>query len=151
VDIELNDYVCLFSYYAFIGKTLIGCVWAKAFIKTFPGIKVYIIAPVSLKSEWKKTALNTTNLKCKDEIFKKRSSTKKKKAQKKSSKEGGEGRVASSNCNGDDNGVIHDNAADADVQPEGYDIEIFSWAKVPPAIPKSVNEYIVIADEGTQT
>ena len=28
-----------------------------------------------------------------------------------------------------------------------YDIEIFSWAKVPPAIPKTVKHFVVICDE----
>jgi len=35
-----------------LGKTLIGCVWAKAFKNTFSGLKVFIICPVSLKKEW---------------------------------------------------------------------------------------------------
>eukprot|EP00985_Skeletonema_marinoi_P016865 scaffold9139_cov73-Skeletonema_marinoi.AAC.1 len=28
-----------------LGKTIIGCVWAKAFLRTFVGIKVFVIAP----------------------------------------------------------------------------------------------------------
>ena len=45
-----------------LGKTLIGCVWAKAFCKTFIDITVFVICPVSLKKEWKRTAEAATGL-----------------------------------------------------------------------------------------
>lgn len=45
-----------------LGKTLIACVWAKAFKLSFACLKVYIIAPVSLREEWKKTAFETTGM-----------------------------------------------------------------------------------------
>lgn len=103
----------------FTGKTLIGCVWAKSFIKTFPNLQVYIIAPVSLKAEWKKTATNATGLKCKEENPK----TKKTKS------------------NQDDSTKVNvDNN-------KYFDIEIYSWQKVPPMAPKSYSNYIVICDE----
>lgn len=50
-----------------LGKTLIGCVWAKAFKKTFPDLKVHIISPVSLKKEWHRTATDIVGLKCENE------------------------------------------------------------------------------------
>ena len=50
-----------------LGKTLIGCVWAKAFKKTFDRLKVFVICPVSLTDEWKRTAQNATGLKVEDE------------------------------------------------------------------------------------
>lgn len=49
-----------------LGKTLIGCVWAKAFERTFGGnhnssrnnntFKTIVVAPVSLIDDWKETA-----------------------------------------------------------------------------------------------
>ena len=50
-----------------LGKTLIGCVWAKAFKKTFDRLKVFVICPVSLTDEWKRTAQNATGLQVEDE------------------------------------------------------------------------------------
>lgn len=50
-----------------LGKTLIGCVWAKAFKKTFDCLKILVICPVSLKAEWKRTAENTSGLRVEDE------------------------------------------------------------------------------------
>jgi SNF2 family DNA or RNA helicase len=50
-----------------LGKTLIGCVWAKSFKSTFDNLKVFVICPVSLKAEWKRTAENTTGLSVEDE------------------------------------------------------------------------------------
>lgn len=45
-----------------LGKTLIGCVWSKAFCRTFKGIKVLIICPVSLHQEWRRTARDAVGL-----------------------------------------------------------------------------------------
>ena len=45
-----------------LGKTVIACVWARAFKKTFPSLKILLIAPVSLHKEWKKTAYTATGL-----------------------------------------------------------------------------------------
>lgn len=59
-----------------LGKTLIGAVWSKAFKDTFGHnkLKVFVICPVSLKEEWKRTAENV-GLKVHD-INKKRQSNK---------------------------------------------------------------------------
>ena len=46
-----------------MGKTLIGCVWGKAFHQTFDRLKIFVICPVSLKEEWKRTAEKATGLK----------------------------------------------------------------------------------------
>jgi len=59
-----------------LGKTLIGCVWAKAFIQTFPDIKVFIITPVSLKEAWKRTANDVTGLVCEEEVTTKKKTKK---------------------------------------------------------------------------
>ncbi|GAX13870.1 hypothetical protein FisN_5Lh235 [Fistulifera solaris] len=45
-----------------LGKTLIGCVWAKSFVRTMEGLKVVFICPVSLKKEWKRTGEEATGL-----------------------------------------------------------------------------------------
>ena len=45
-----------------MGKTLIGCVWGKAFRDTFADLKIFVICPVSLKEEWKRTANKATGL-----------------------------------------------------------------------------------------
>ena len=45
-----------------MGKTLIGCVWGKAFRDTFAALKIFVICPVSLREEWKRTANRATGL-----------------------------------------------------------------------------------------
>ena len=57
----------LLSFDMGLGKTLIACVWAKAFKNTFKNLKVYVIAPASLKKEWRRTAIEATGLKCEEE------------------------------------------------------------------------------------
>lgn len=43
------------------GKTIIGCVWAKAFQRTFD-CRIVILCPVSLKENWERTAVDATGL-----------------------------------------------------------------------------------------
>ena len=47
-----------------LGKTLIGCVWARAFQATYGGetLKVICICPVSLMRQWKRTAEEATGI-----------------------------------------------------------------------------------------
>jgi SNF2 family DNA or RNA helicase len=45
-----------------LGKTLIGCVWARAMQATYDSLQVICICPVSLMKEWKRTAENATGL-----------------------------------------------------------------------------------------
>lgn len=56
----------ILAYDMGLGKTLIGCVYAKAFKDTFPNLKVHVIAPTSLKKEWMRTA-GIVGLKCEEE------------------------------------------------------------------------------------
>mmetsp|Transcript_44442 Transcript_44442/g.53762 ORF Transcript_44442/g.53762 Transcript_44442/m.53762 type:complete len:1042 (-) Transcript_44442:49-3174(-) len=49
-----------------LGKTVIACVWAKAFKETFPKLKVFLVCPVSLREDWERTALEATGLECVD-------------------------------------------------------------------------------------
>ena len=45
-----------------LGKTIIGCCWARAFVRTIPNVRVIIICPVSLKEEWQRTAHDIVGL-----------------------------------------------------------------------------------------
>jgi len=107
-----------------LGKTLIGCVWAKAFKKTFDGLKIYIIAPVTLKQNWQDTALTATGLRTYEE-----QKPKKKKRKLKSI----------------------DECAQVEESPEEedcfLDISISSWAKIPQHVPPRVKNFVVICDE----
>jgi len=47
-----------------LGKTLVGCVWAKAFKETYSALKIFCIAPVSLKKEWERTASDVVGISC---------------------------------------------------------------------------------------
>ena len=50
-----------------LGKTLVGCVWGKAFKNTYSDLKIYCICPVSLKKEWVRTASEIVGLDCDDD------------------------------------------------------------------------------------
>jgi hypothetical protein len=50
-----------------LGKTLIGCVWSKAFKETYDSLKIFVVCPVSLKTEWQRTAENATGLQVEDD------------------------------------------------------------------------------------
>lgn len=56
-----------------LGKTLIGCVWSRAFLKTFGSLRIVVLCPVSLKKEWQRTAEEATGLKVQDDDAKTRS------------------------------------------------------------------------------
>lgn len=45
-----------------LGKTLIGCVWARAFKASYENLKIYAICPATLVAEWRRTAENATGL-----------------------------------------------------------------------------------------
>ena len=52
---------CILALDMGLGKTLIGCVWAKAFVKTLE-VHVVVLCPVSLQEEWKRTMEKTVGL-----------------------------------------------------------------------------------------
>jgi SNF2 family DNA or RNA helicase len=56
---------CILALDMGLGKTLIGCVWAKAFIKTMQ-LHVVVICPVSLQEEWKRSMEQATGLTVQD-------------------------------------------------------------------------------------
>lgn len=52
-----------------LGKTLIGCVWARAFQETYgESLKVICVCPVSLTKEWKRTAEEATGIVVEDVV-----------------------------------------------------------------------------------
>eukprot|EP00977_Amphora_coffeiformis_P001275 scaffold261_cov170-Amphora_coffeaeformis.AAC.23 len=52
---------CILALDMGLGKTLIGCVWAKAFVKTLE-VRVVVLCPVSLQEEWKRNMEQTVGL-----------------------------------------------------------------------------------------
>lgn len=54
-----------------LGKTLIGCVWARSFQRTYgTELKVICVCPVSLTKEWKRTAKEATGIEVEDSTSK---------------------------------------------------------------------------------
>lgn len=53
---------CILALDCGLGKTIIGCVWAKSMQRTYGDLKVYVICPVSMTQEWKRTAQDATGL-----------------------------------------------------------------------------------------
>ena len=108
-----------------LGKTLIGAVWSKAFTETFGRgkLKVYIICPVSLKEEWRRTAVDKVGLMVQDEKSKQKNkkSTKNKEI------------VTRDKNNGDD---------ELDLK-----VSICSWAKVPTQVESHIEHFVVCCDE----
>ena len=110
-----------------LGKTLIGCVWARAFHKTFENCKIIVICPVSLKKEWTRTATETTGLPVEvDEVRPKQSKFKK---------------------DEDTKAVRDDSTETNNSQNQGPKMEIYSWAKVPTTVDESIKNYVVVCDE----
>lgn len=58
-----------------LGKTLIGCVWARAFCKTFSehNLKVIVLCPVSLRMDWQRTMEDAVGMTVVDDDTKKKS------------------------------------------------------------------------------
>ena len=52
---------CILALDMGLGKTLIGCVWAKAFVRTM-NVHVVVVCPVSLQEEWKRNMEETVGL-----------------------------------------------------------------------------------------
>ena len=45
-----------------LGKTLIGCVWSRAFQQTFPNLQIFVVCPTTLRADWKRTAEEATGI-----------------------------------------------------------------------------------------
>ena len=115
-----------------LGKTLIGCVWARAFQKTFGNCKIIVICPVSLKKEWTRTATDATDLRVEAD---EKAKPKKKKTTK--TKKGTKAKKAEED----------DESIETDENNGVPKVEIYSWAKVPTSIDNSVDNYVVVCDE----
>lgn len=111
-----------------LGKTLIGCVFAKAMLRTeaLQCTKAIVICPVSMQEEWKRTAKNATGLVSCGSTGPKKERKKKKKTKKKAPEE--------TNADNDE----------SDLEEGPPQVWVHSWGKVPEA-PKE--NFIVIADE----
>jgi len=115
----------ILAYDMGLGKTLIGCIWGKAFVRTFEHCVIYVMCPVSLKGEWSRTAYEATGLICENEGTKKV----KEKKDKTKKTDGDDGKQSKH--------VIRNT-------PE---LQIFSWAKIPSDVPRDVSQFVVIGDE----
>ena len=126
-----------------LGKTIIGCVWAKAFLRTFEGIKIFVIAPVSLHEDWRRTATNASGLKVDSgqKTTKKVAVAKKKDSNSEEYYATGKKRKSKKKKEDDDEDSPHD-----DSEP---DIYIYSWSTVSASkeVVKKCSEYVVICDE----
>ena len=115
-----------------LGKTLIGAVWSKAFKDTFgqDKLKVFVICPVTLKQEWKRTAEGIVGLDV-DEESKPKS---KKSTKKKRSKQ--------------DRSISELSKESIVGTPETHmKMSICSWAKVPKVVESNVEHFVVCCDE----
>lgn len=125
-----------------LGKTIIGCVWSKAFLRTFEGIKIIIIAPVSLHDDWKRTATNATGLKPDTGTKKKKAAQKKKPAATTSDEYYATGKKRKSKKKKEEE--------DKDDDDDNPNVYIYSWNNVS-AYKEVINDcpegYVVICDE----
>lgn len=101
-----------------LGKTIIGAVWAKAFKETFEQLKIFVVCPVTLKDEWKRTAVEQVGLQVEDENDQKKR-PKKSKSQDEENEE----------------------------EDDGLRLRICSWAKVPTEVDSYVKHFVVCCDE----
>eukprot|EP00579_Thalassiosira_antarctica_P001953 CAMPEP_0201875244 /NCGR_PEP_ID=MMETSP0902-20130614/7268_1 /ASSEMBLY_ACC=CAM_ASM_000551 /TAXON_ID=420261 /ORGANISM="Thalassiosira antarctica, Strain CCMP982" /LENGTH=1151 /DNA_ID=CAMNT_0048402259 /DNA_START=179 /DNA_END=3634 /DNA_ORIENTATION=+ len=106
-----------------LGKTIIACAWAKAFVNTFEGIKVIIIAPVTLHDDWRRNATEATGLKV-DPGGKK----KKVKAKKKKKKEEDTGKTVTGKRKKKAKKIESDSEELSECEPpNNFDVYVFSW------------------------
>jgi SNF2 family DNA or RNA helicase len=135
-----------------LGKTIIGCVWAKAFKNTFPSITIFVIAPPSLHEDWQRTAIDATGLVLDNDRKKKKTKSSGKTKQKKGEDEDeyeltitgkrrkkAKKKKAESDSDDDDNEELCNN----------IDMYIYSWDSISAYkdIILDVSDFVVIADE----
>lgn len=53
---------CILALDCGLGKTIIGCVWAKSMRETYGDLRIFVICPVSMTQEWRRTAVEATGL-----------------------------------------------------------------------------------------
>lgn len=132
-----------------LGKTIIGCVWAKAFVRTFVGMKVFVIAPVSLHEDWRRTALGATGLNV-DCGTKKKKNKKKKETVGKKNEPSSEDYYATGKKRKSKKKKVEEEEEDTPPEDDEPDIYIYSWSNVS-AYKEVINDctegYVVICDE----
>jgi hypothetical protein len=111
-----------------LGKTCIGAVWSMAFKRTYEKLKIFVICPVSLKEEWKRTAQEKVGLQVEEET------SGKKKTKKKSTT----GALSKQEADDDDDDCDND---------DGLKLRICSWAKIPTEVESHVKHFVVCCDE----
>lgn len=118
-----------------LGKTLIGTVWSKAFKETFgqEKLKIFVVCPVSLKEEWKRTAEESVGLDVDDQGRDKSKGKRKKATEKKRTQKG---RTVSELSR------ERSNCAETKMK-----MTICSWAKVPKVVESGVEHFVVCCDE----
>jgi hypothetical protein len=130
-----------------IGKTAIGCVWGNAFLKTFERTQIFVIAPVSLHDEWKRTAIDATGLRLGDD-GKKSKKGKAKKNKEEEKEEDYERSVTGKRRKKAKKKMESDSESECD--PFGnIDMHIFSWDCLSACnkVILDIPNYVVIADE----
>ncbi len=138
-----------------LGKTAIGAVWAKAFLNTYEEMKIFIIAPVTLHDDWRRTLAEATGLKLDAGDKKKKAKKKGKASKKKNNKKKG---VTERTVTGkrrkrplkrdsdSEDGEPEEPASDG---TDEVDVHILSWSSVSAYknVINDISDYVVIADE----
>jgi SNF2-related domain len=145
-----------------LGKTLIACVWAKAFQGAYSetpsglstgqtGCKVIVVCPVSLKTEWVRTAVQATGLRVQgsddapdeasfdhdgSESADDESPSRKINASRRLCQQKGKKKARGNKGKQKDDGLPDDST----------DVYICSWSKIPLSIPGN-RPFVVICDE----
>ena len=131
------------------GKTIIGCVWGKAFLNTFEGMKIFVIAPVSLHDEWKRTAIDATGLKLGvDGKMSKKGKAKKKKEEEEEEEDDYERTVTGKRRKKAKKNTESDSENECDSSGNIH-MHIFSWDCISACtkVILDVPNYVLIADE----
>ncbi|EJK57472.1 hypothetical protein THAOC_22476, partial [Thalassiosira oceanica] len=180
-----------------LGKTVVGCVWSRSFLRTLGGgsegdggggnsdsdgeggssddeggrkskrgLKILVIAPVSLHDDWRRTAEEATGLRVRGRPGKGGKGDKKKKKKARGGKKKDETRTVTGKPrrrtaaqNGSDDEVSSwgsssedddDEEEDEGADPsDGYDMTVLSWSSVGAHSKRAAGDgdYVVVADE----
>jgi hypothetical protein len=134
-----------------LGKTIIGAIWAKAFQKTYPKLKVFVICPVSLQEEWKRTAEDKAGLPVQQEgntTTTGRKGNKKKAGPKKLLPFKGKKPMGVDVAKiGDSDDDEEEEKTEDGYIPNAYRVKICSWSKFPTAVESYVEHFVVVCDE----
>jgi len=128
-----------------LGKTVIGCVWAKAFRDTFAGIKIFLIAPPSVHVEWMRTATEAVGLIATAGKKSKAKPKKKKKPTAKTKRKTATGKKRAKK-------IESDSEDEEECEPpKKIDMYVFSWSSIAAyrevIREMGVTDYVVICDE----